>query len=214
MLRKGAVGAGQIRSIAVIGPGLDYTDKHDGYDFYPVQTIQPFAVMEAAIRLGLGKPEDLRLVTLDLNPAVNTHLRGMAARARTGAAYVVQLPRDGAADWTPQAIAYWEHFGELTGAPAAAAAAPKGLRVRAVALAPDLASRIEPLDLNVVGQVLDGARFDLVVATNILVYYDRFEQALAMAGIARMMRPGGVFLANTVLPAQRPDALEYRAGEA
>jgi predicted TPR repeat methyltransferase len=63
--------------------------------------------------------------------------------------------------------------------------------------------------LNVVGQVVDGEEFDLVVATNILVYYDRFQQALAMAGIARMMRAGGVFLSNTLLPAQRPAALEY-----
>ncbi len=81
--------------------------------------------------------------------------------------------------------------------------------MRAVAVQPKYASRIEALDLNVVGQVVDGEEFDLVVATNILVYYDRFQQALAMDGIARMMRPGGVFLSNTVLPAQRPSALEY-----
>jgi hypothetical protein len=30
-----------------------------------------------------------------------------------------------------------------------------------------------------------------------------------MNGIARMMSAGGVFLSNTVLPAQRPVALEY-----
>jgi len=209
MLRKGALATGRVRNIAVIGPGLDFTDKRDGYDFYPIQTIQPFAVMEAVVRLGLGRLEDLRVVTLDLNPAVNAHLQGMAKRAREGGPYVVQLPRDGAADWTPQAIAYWEHFGELIGSPAAAVAAPKGLRVRAVAVQPKYASRIEALDLNVVGQVLDGAEFDLVVATNILVYYDRFQQGLAMAGIARMMNGGGVFLSNTVLPAQRPGALEY-----
>jgi len=209
MLGKGALAGYRIRSIAVIGPGLDFTDKRDGYDFYPVQTIQPFAVMEAVVRLGLGKLEDLRLVTLDLNPAVNAHLQGMAKRARAGVPYVLQLPRDGAADWTPQAAAYWEHFGELIGAPAAAVVAPKGLRVRAVAVRPEYAARIEALDLNVVAQVLDGEEFDLVVATNILVYYDRFQQALAMAGVARMMNRGGVFLSNTVLPAQKPAALEY-----
>jgi predicted TPR repeat methyltransferase len=60
-----------------------------------------------------------------------------------------------------------------------------------------------------VGQIAEGEEFDLVVATNILVYYDRFQQGLAMAGIARMMSSGGVFLSNTVLPAQRPMALEY-----
>jgi hypothetical protein len=209
MLRKGALTPGLIRSIAVIGPGLDFTDKRDGYDFYPLQTIQPFAVMEAVARLGLGRLEDLRLVTLDLNPAVNAHLAGMAKRARAGSPYVVQLPRAVAADWTPQSIAYWEHFGELIGSPAPSVAAPKGLSVRAVAVRPQYASRIEPLDLNVVAQVLDGGGFDLVVATNILVYYDRFQQALAMSSIARMMHSGGIFLSNTLLPAQKPSDLEY-----
>jgi hypothetical protein len=209
MLRKGAVSAGRIRNIAVIGPGLDFVDKRDGYDFYPVQTIQPFAVMEAVVRLGLADPGGLRLVAFDLNPAVIAHLRQMAEGARAGTPYVVQLPRDLAADWKPEATAYWEHFGELIGSPAASVAAPKGILVRAVAVQPKYASRVESRDLNVVGQVLDGEEFDLVVATNILVYYDRFQQVLAMDGIARMMRTGGVFLSNTVLPAQRPEALEY-----
>lgn len=209
MLRKGAVSAGRIRNIAVIGPGLDFTDKRDGYDFYPVQTIQPFAILEAVVRLGLADPAGLRLVTLDLNPAVNAHLRQMAERTRAGTPYIVHLPRDRAADWTPEAVAYWEHFGELIGSPAVPVAAPKGVMVRAVAVQSKYASRIDGLDLNVVGQVADGEEFDLVIATNILVDDDRFQQVLAMNGIARMMRAGGVFLSNTVLPAQRPAALEY-----
>jgi hypothetical protein len=35
-----------------------------------------------------------------------------------------------------------------------------------------------------------------VVATNILVYYDRFEQCLALANVARMTAVGGLFLSN------------------
>jgi len=209
MLRKGALTAGQIRNIAVIGPGLDFADKRDGYDFYPVQTIQPFAVLEAVERLGLADRNGLRLVAFDLNPAVIAHLRQMAERARAGTPCVVQLPRAIADDWTPPVVAYWEHFGERIASPTASVAAPKGIVVRAVAVQPNYASRIESRDLNIVGQVVDGEAFDLVVATNILVYYDRFQQGLAMNGIARMMSAGGVFLSNTVLPAQRPAALEY-----
>ncbi|HUE00607.1 MAG TPA: hypothetical protein VMR62_13625 [Bryobacteraceae bacterium] len=209
MLRKGALASGRVHSIAVIGPGLDFADKREGYDFYPIQTIQPFAVMEAVARLGLGKLDDLQVVTFDLNPAVNAHLRRLAQRAGVGTPYVLQLPRNGAADWTPRAIAYWEHFGELIGSPVAPLAAPEGIKMRAVSVRSMYASRIEPLDLNVVGEILDARKFDLLVATNILVYYDRFQQALALAGIARMMNPGGVFLSNTVLPAERPADLEY-----
>ena len=48
---------------------------------------------------------------------------------------------------------------------------------------------------------LEDQPFDLVHATNDLVYYDVFEQALAHANIASMLRPGGLLLTNTaVLP--------------
>jgi predicted TPR repeat methyltransferase len=65
-------------------------------------------------------------------------------------------------------------------------------------------SSVTPRDLNIVVDRLrarDDERFDVVVATNVLVYYDVFEQALAAANVAAMLRPGGVFVTNTaVLP--------------
>ena len=48
-----------------------------------------------------------------------------------------------------------------------------------------------------------------MVATNVLVYYDRFQQALAMANIARMMNHHGIFMANNVLASQHTSDLEY-----
>ena len=212
---RGILAEGSIRRIAVIGPGLDFTNKHNGYDFYPLQTIQPFAVMETALRLKLGKPDEIEVVTLDLNPAVNAHVAKLVRDARAGRTYTVQLPRDTAADWPPAAVDYWEHFGEILGTPAKPLAVPQalgGVTLRAVAIAPRYASRVTPLDLNIVAQRVDleeGKAFDLVIATNILVYYDRFQQALAMASIARMMNPGGIFLANDALSAHHVQSLEF-----
>jgi hypothetical protein len=212
---KGVLQEGSIRRIAVIGPGLDFTNKHSGYDFYPLQTIQPFAVMETVLRLKLGKPEGVEVVTMDLNPGVNAHIAKLARDARENRAYRVQLPRDEAADWPQPAVAYWEHFGEIIGTQAKALSVPQalgGVTLRAVAIAPRFALRVSPLDLNVVAQCVElppGQAFDLVIATNILVYYDRFQQALAMASIARMMNPGGIFLANDALSAHHVQSLEY-----
>ena len=42
--------------------------------------------------------------------------------------------------------------------------------------------------------------FDLIVATNVLVYYNTLEQALALSNIAAMLRPGGFLLTNDELP--------------
>ena len=76
------------------------------------------------------------------------------------------------------------------------------LEVRAVRVRPEVAAAVHPVDLNVVYQRLDlppAERFDLVVATNILVYYDTFEQCLALANVARMTAVGGLFLSNNVV---------------
>jgi hypothetical protein len=212
---KGVLAEGRVRRIAVIGPGLDFTNKHNGYDFYPLQTIQPFAVMETALRLKLGKPGEIEVVTLDLNPGVNAHVAKLVQDARAGRAYMVQLPRDTPGDWPQAAVDYWEHFGEVLGTQAKPLPVPQslgGVTLRAVAIAPRYASRVTPLDLNIVAQRVDleeGQGFDLVIATNILVYYDRFQQALAMASIARMMNPGGIFLSNDALSAHHVQSLEF-----
>lgn len=214
MVRKGVLAPDSMRRIAVIGPGLDFTDKRDGYDFYPLQTLQPFAVLDGVARLDLGKAEDLQLVCLDLNPAVVAHVQKLAERGRAGQTYNLQLPRDAKAEWSPEAISYWRHFGEILGSPVRPLPVPvtlTGVVVRAVAIRPRYAARMKAYDVNIVTQTLDppGQGFDLMVATNVLVYYDRFQQALAMANIARMLNRGGIFLANNVLPAQHTGDLEY-----
>jgi hypothetical protein len=215
MLRKGAIRPGSMHRILVIGPGLDFTDKRDGYDFYPVQTIQPFAMLEAVARLGLGKAEEISVVSVDLNAGVNAHVARMAERGRAGQPYTVQLPRLVSAEWSPEAAAYWQKFGEVLGTPVKPLPVPASVidvTMRAVAIRPKYAAQMHGYDMNVVTQTMDvpeGQGFDLVVATNVLVYYDLFQQALAMSNIAHIMNPGGIFLANHALPAQHAPTLEF-----
>ena len=215
MVRKGVLASGKMRRIAVIGPGLDFTDKRDGYDFYPLQTLQPFAVLEAVARLDLGKAEELQVVCLDLNSAVIAHVEKLAERGRVGQTYNLQLPRGPKAEWNPEAVSYWKHFGEILGSPIKPLPVPatlSGVVARAVAVRPQYPTQMKAYDTNIVAQTLDfppGEGFDLIIATNVLVYYDRFQQALAMANMARMLNRGGIFLANNVLPAQHTGDLEY-----
>src|SRR4029077_2664362 len=110
--------------IGIIGPGLDFTDKQDGYDFYPQQTIQPFAIVDTLLRLGLARANELQVTTFDLSARVNDHLRNAAANARRSIAYTIQLPREAEAHWKPEAIEYWTKFGDRIGTPVAPAAVP------------------------------------------------------------------------------------------
>ena len=85
---RGLVAANSVREVAVIGPGLDFSDKGSGYDFYPQQTLQPFTLMDSLVRLGLtDRTNPAHVTTLDLSPRVNDHLtraRQRASRLHTG----------------------------------------------------------------------------------------------------------------------------------
>lgn len=205
----GTLRPGSIRRVAIVGPGLDFSDKADGYDFYPLQTIQPFAVIDSLIRLGLSKSDDLRLTTFDLSPRINHHIETAGQRARAGDSYILQLPLDRDEHWNPDLVTYWRRFGDSIGEEVTAIAAPPStgnVSVRAVRVRPDIVTSITGQTLNIVLERLQplpiDLQFDLIVATNVLIYYDVFEQNLALANVARMLRPGGFLLSNTrVFPA-------------
>jgi chemotaxis methyl-accepting protein methylase len=60
--------------------------------------------------------------------------------------------------------------------------------------------RATVVDMNIVAQRLDGEPFDLVIATNVFIYYDELEQALAMSNVEAMLKPGAFLLANFSAP--------------
>ena len=91
---KRLLAADSVGRVGVVGAGLDFTDKHDGYDFYPQQTIQPFAIIDSLMRLGLAKSKGLHLTTFDINPRINQHLEAARQRARAGIMYPLALPRN------------------------------------------------------------------------------------------------------------------------
>jgi hypothetical protein len=49
LMANALVAVGSVHRVAIVGPSLDFADKRQGYDFYSVQTIQPFAVIDSLI---------------------------------------------------------------------------------------------------------------------------------------------------------------------
>jgi SAM-dependent methyltransferase len=103
-------------------------------------------------------------------------------------------------------VEYWRVFGDHAGksiAPIRPPAELKGLTTRAVEIRPAVVLSSEPVDLNIVLERMNLAaadRFDLIVATNVFVYYDRLEQALALQNASTLLKPGGILLSNDALP--------------
>lgn len=206
LLNLGVLTKGSIRRVAVIGPGLDFADKSEGFDFYPQQTTQPFLLLDSLLRLGLSRKDDVSITTLDISPRVNQHIALIRQRAKQGTSYVLQLPLPADRTWEVSAKAFWQKAGEFIGATTKPVPAPPSagkLYRRAVRIPPQLVLRIAPEEMNLVWQRLDlpaAQHYDLVVATNVLVYYDEFHQALALDNIQSMLRENGVLLTNNGLP--------------
>lgn len=216
ILADGSIKPAEISRVAVIGPGLDFTDKAAGYDVFPQQTLQPFALVDTLLRLGLiTSPAAVQVTAFDISPRVHDHLMRARARARSGSPYGLHLPLDLAIAWKPDLVEYWKHAADRIGLEtreAKPAAIGSTVEVRTVRIRPQVALRITPENLNIVAQRFDGPPFDLVVATNVFVYYDTLDQCLALANVEAMLRPGGLLLSNNALlelPASRLRSAGY-----
>jgi hypothetical protein len=201
---RGVLREGQVARVAVIGPGLDFADKNEesAYDYYPQQTLQPFALYDSLVRMGLARSGAVSLSIFDISSRVIDHIQ----RARRNKSYVIQLPRDVARPWPPELIAYWRSLGDRVGTAVTPIPPPRvfqNLETRAVRIRPDVVLACEPVDLNIVLERLNLAavdRFDVIVGTNIFLYYGAFEQALALENAGAMLKPGGLLLTNDKLP--------------
>jgi hypothetical protein len=163
-------------------------------------------VLDSLLRLGLADAKAIEIDTLDISGLVNAHIDGLRKKAALGRPYTVQLPWYSGGRWSDdfraKFTAYWQALGSRIGEPVSAISVPEklaGISTRALRIRPEMAERIRPVDMNIVYQALPLApddRFDLIIGTNIFVYYGEFEQSLARANIAAMLRPSGFLLSN------------------
>jgi hypothetical protein len=217
LIDQGLLKPGQIRRVAIVGPGLDFVNKNSGSDFYPPQSTQPFAVIDTLARLGLADPATVELTTLDISPRVNQHLQRARKDAAAGKWYTMQLLSDPSDQWNKDYasgfLRYWQHMGDQVGKPAQRIAVPASagnIWNRAVSVRPAVVERVTPVDMNVVFQTIPlpaDKQFDLVIGTNIFVYYNSFEQSLARANLATMIKPGGYLITNEALAGNAPTGL-------
>ena len=84
------------------------------------------------------------------------------------------------------------------------------IHIRAVSIKPEIARRVTPVDMNIVFQHLTETdqKFDLIIGTNVFIYYGAFEQSLARANLSAMLKPGGMVLTNDMLSDKVPAQLQ------
>ncbi len=191
----------RIRRVLIVGPGLDLAPRTSFVEAGPPESYQPWAVIDALVSLGLSRLDDLAVVGADINPRVVDHLRGSrdAAPSLTLVSGIAETP---AMKLTQGYREYFAQLGRSIG-DVKESAAPRGLEGRltkTVRVRPAAARVLEAEPLDIVTERLAAAPFDLVIATNILPYFDDTQLLLAMSNIGAMLAPGGILLHNEPRP--------------
>jgi hypothetical protein len=193
----------RLRRVLIVGPGLDLAPRTGLVEAAPPQSYQPWAVIDALLSLGLSRADELQVVAADINPRVVDHL----ARSRVSPPVLTLVSEIRESDTVTLSADYREYFAQLGRAIADgdppgghAAMLAQGHLRKTVRVGKTAAGTLASATLDVVIERLDSPPFDLIVATNILPYFDDLELMLAMSNIAGMLGPGGVFLHNEARP--------------
>jgi hypothetical protein len=188
-----------VRRVLIVGPGLDLAPRTALLEVAPPESYQPWAVIDALLALGLSRAGDLQVIGADINPRVVDHLR----RARTAPpvlTLVTGLREDENVKLSPEYREYFASLGRAVGEAASDADSTNGESRKTVRVRQSAAKALGAESLDIVTERLDGPAFDLVIATNILPYFDDVDLMLALGNIASMLTPGGVFLHNELRP--------------
>lgn len=177
-----------VRRALIVGPGLDFAPRTDLIDFYPPQSYQPFALADALLASGLATSAELRIDCVDINDRVLDFIREFPRRRERR----LILLRG----WdSPEYDEYFRKEGRQIGTERAIAGG------KSLLVAKPIADLIAAEKLNVITERLDPSqRYDLIVATNVLVYFNDLELLLALSNIRSMLGEGGYLIHNELRP--------------
>ena len=144
------------------------------------------------------------MVAVDINPRVVEHLRRARANPPT-LTLITGIAETETTALTDDYRDYFMHLGRAIRDRGRTAGLERwhGHLRKSVRVGSDVARALHAETLDIVTERLGGPRFDLVVATNILPYFDDPSLVLALTNIAGMVAPGGVFLHNEARPLVR-----------
>jgi len=175
----------RIRRVLIVGPGLDFAPRTGFDDSRPPQSYQPFAVADALLQLGLSESPSIECV--DINPRVIQYFERLPAEKKP-LLEIESIPGE------PEYMDYFARLGTHIGTPRN----EEPLHKR-IALSPNIVRNVMALERNIVTDILPG-KYDLVIATNVLVYLDSRSLLLAIANIGGALNPGGLFVLNEIRP--------------
>jgi hypothetical protein len=169
----------KFQRVLIVGPGMDIAPRTGLVDRYPPQSHQPYVV--AQILRDLNFSDTPQIECVDINDRVVRFIRDFAHRAELRLDFYIPPGDPEFESWA------------------------RNLAPKLAAVPRNVAEATSAEKLNIITQRL-AAKYDLVVATNVLVYFDDRELLLAIANIESMLSAGGYFIHNELRGAIDQDA--------
>lgn len=192
----------RIRRVLVVGPGLELAPRTGLLEVAPPQSYQPYAVLDSLLALGLARLGDVSVFCADVNPRVVDHVR--AAKAHDVTLTLISGIGDSATTTLQDDYRrYFDGLGRSIGRATPAPTLPERYRGhlhKSMRIAPDVSGAIDATVVDIARERLAIEPFDLIVATNVLLYLDDVPLTLALASIASMLAPAGVLIHNEARP--------------
>jgi hypothetical protein len=181
---KGLDAGARIERVLIVGPGLEFAPRAGFRDDGSPQSFQPYAVIDILLRRDLAGPGSLSIHCVDIDHRVVDFIEDFA-RQQTPSLLVARGSND---------RAYAAEFNQLGRKLGMAIEDPHGKKIY---VRNELARTVSAAQLNILTERYDPSpQYDLVIATNVLLYFSNKELALALANIQSMLRPGGYFIHN------------------
>jgi hypothetical protein len=187
-----------IRSVLVMGPGIDLAPRTGFVGHGDPQSVQPFAVLDALVTTGLARRGEVRVTSADINPRVVDWI-DRARGVRTRLSLVTGVAETDRVRFTSDFAEYFRNFGRGLSNPPDFAGGAGGRQMKVVEVDSPSATALEAARLDIVVDRLD-RRFDLIVITNVFPYLTDTELLLALTNLTAMLAPGGVLLHNEPRP--------------
>jgi hypothetical protein len=173
-----------IDEVLVVGPGLDYAPRTGLDERYPPQSYQPFAIADAVRGLGLGPGPQIDC--LDINARVLRFFSDFKRRPHPQL-HLSTTPG------VPEYEAYFRQLGQSIGQ------VRQGKLTKTIELGPEVVSHVRAYRGNIVTREPE-RKYGLVVATNVLIYYNDLQLMLSLANMSAALDPGGLLIINELRP--------------
>lgn len=164
----------RVQRALIIGPGLDVASRTALAEHAEPQSYQPYLTALALRHLGMA--ETVEVHCLDVNPRVIAFIDNFFRKP------TLEFPRSDEAQAEPAYRAWRKTLGDRLAVP------------------PEIAEHVHAARANLLTERSD-ARYDLVIVTNVLLYFSDPELELAMGSIASMLRTDGYLIHNELRPA-------------